>query len=222
MNWEELYNNIYITSDLHLWHKNIMKYEPEQRHQFGETLEEMNEGILKQIDALPPDSTLLNLGDLFLNSRVTSSELESIVARMKQNNKALVIMLGNHDRNMKVEGKHIKDVPGFLKSIGFDGVYTQPYKFMEYVFCHEPVKVERPADDSQGFTGVFPPMICIHGHTHGKMVDEHYFSTDEKPDTTTPSRYVNVCWDVDGKIHYLPDVMKEAEQMRLNFILYKK
>ena len=210
MNWE-MFDNYYITSDLHLFHKNIMKYEPISRN--FSSVDEMNEAILSQIDALPPNSILINLGDVYLSFNVKKEQIAEIVQRMKNNNKTLVLILGNHDR--KIRG--VNDPISYFKEIGFDKVQDTPYKFMEYAFRHEPFPVERPSDDLQGFTGSFPPAICIHGHTHSKMVDEDYFieTTGKK---TNPSRYINVCWDVERKIYHLPDVMRLSEERRVNYI----
>ena len=210
MNWSA-FDDCFITSDFHFWHKNILKYEPNSRN--FRSLEEMNEAILEQVDALPNGSTLINLGDLYLSFKVNNDEVKKIVQRMKNNNKQLIIILGNHDKNIK----GANNVAEYFKWLGFNEVKEAPFKFMEYEFSHEPVLVERPTDDLQGFTGSFPPVICIHGHTHSKMVDENYF-LESKNIKTNPDRYINVCWDVEKKIYHLPEIMKLAEKKRLDYI----
>lgn len=100
-------DNIYITSDLHFYHKNIIRYCPHFRESF-KTLEEMNEYILSQIDELPAESILINNGDLYLNSSKSFNDIKYLVDRMKANDKELWLIMGNHDREM---AKFMKDAP---------------------------------------------------------------------------------------------------------------
>ena len=64
-------NKLFITSDLHwknFYHRNIIKYCNRHYELSLEGIAKMNEDILKQFDELPEESTILNLGDILLNS----------------------------------------------------------------------------------------------------------------------------------------------------------
>ena len=90
---------IYFTSDLHLGHKNIIKY-CQRPYNEDEVSTRMVEDILKMFDDLPSGSTIYNLGDLWLSGFIFHKGfdgLKEIVTRMKSNNKRLILVLGNHD-----------------------------------------------------------------------------------------------------------------------------
>ena len=70
---------LYITSDLHYHHRNILKYCNRPYEFSSEGVAKMNEDILKQFDELPEGSTILNLGDILLNSSKTFDELKYLV-----------------------------------------------------------------------------------------------------------------------------------------------
>ena len=92
--------NKFIISDLHFWHKNIIKYCNRPYPCEASSLPFMNEDILKQFDNLPEGSVVINLGDLLVNSSKTFDDLKQLVERMKLNNKKLLLVMGNHDREL--------------------------------------------------------------------------------------------------------------------------
>lgn len=219
-------DNVYITSDLHFYHKNIIKYCPKFRKDF-QTLEEMNEHILSQIDELPAGSILINNGDLYLNSSKSFEDIKPIIDRMKSNNKELWIIMGNHDREMARYMKHApsKASREILYKLGFDRVYEFPILIEEkYLLSHEPVYLHPNSN-----------IINVYGHTHDLAVDEDYFNRDcenwammervKKEGITsqtnldidtsikdyhkkiTLSNYKLACWDAYGKIMKFNDLV---------------
>ena len=162
-------DNVYITSDLHFYHKNIIKYCPRFRESFH-TLEEMNEHILSQVDELPTGSILINNGDLYLNSSKRFDDIKYLVDRMKANNKQLWIIMGNHDRTMAefMQNSPTDDSRELLELLGFDRVYEFPILLEDkYLLSHEPVYL-KPGSN----------LINIFGHVHDCMIDKDYFNRD--------------------------------------------
>lgn len=216
----------YIISDLHFYHYNIIRYCKESRGQWLPKNEEekpdvysMNEYILKQFDELPEDSTIYNLGDILLNSNVTFSELCELIKRMKQNNKKLILIMGNHDREIN---RYLKPKNQFnssyelLKAAGFDEVYKHPILLEgKYILSHEPIYLSPNSN-----------LRNIYGHTHDILIDKDYFNRDcenlammeriKSEDTfkysdkiINPIMYANVCWDNRKNIVKLEDILKE-------------
>lgn len=173
--WEDEY----ITSDLHLFHTNIIKYADRlyQRDSVTETIR-MNWEIVRGIDRLIPDEpevVLWNLGDVFygkLLNKNTLSDLQELVKIMKGGNRTLKLVLGNHDKQFKQYAKWSKLEPltknsslkEIFETIGFDYVYEYPIIRGKYILSHEPIFLK----PDSGF-------INIHGHTHQKYVNEDYF-----------------------------------------------
>ena len=136
---------IYITSDLHFFHANIIKYCPNTRGRWLSKTNEkpdilsMNEYILRQFDELPNNSIIINNGDLFLNSKVKFDDIKLLVDRMKSNNKHLWIIMGNHDRGIKKYLKIDKSSTDIFFDLGFERVYEFPILLDKYILSHEPV-----------------------------------------------------------------------------------
>ena len=89
-------DNIFITSDLHLFHTNIIVYcnRPFEYSAMG--CSQMNEFILKKFDTLPDDCFIWNFGDVYLNIHLEHSKIMNDIMRMKKNRK-MCLILGNHD-----------------------------------------------------------------------------------------------------------------------------
>ena len=181
--------NTYVTSDLHLWHKNIIKYCNRPYELTDEGIAKMNEDLLQQIDALPEGSLLINNGDLFMG-KVGTSEVKTAVQRMKQNNKKLWLIMGNHDRAFKryLDPKGSRTSYEICVDLGFDFVSPVPILIEgKYIFSHEPVILS----ENDNF-------INVHGHTHDNDCDW------ECPEICNMKhKYINVCWD---KIHKIPSL----------------
>ena len=80
----------YATSDLHLNHVNVIKYEPISRP--FETVEEMNETIINNWNSVvKEEDTVFILGDLCMGK---NTEAAALVNRLKGKK---ILVRGNHD-----------------------------------------------------------------------------------------------------------------------------
>lgn len=158
----------------------------------------MNEDILSEVDKLPSDCILINNGDVFLNWTITPEQLKPLIDRMKNNNKELWFILGNHDRQIK-HSKFFKqyETPydAFI-DLGFDRVFQFPIVIDNFILSHEPVYLSKKNN-----------MVNLYGHMHDKDVNEDYFEGKK----ISLSNYYNVCWDRHHKILKLSDLRKQYE-----------
>ena len=194
---------IYFTSDLHLGHKNIIKY-CQRPYSEDEVSTRMVEDILKMFDDLPSGSTIYNLGDLWLSGFIFHKGfdgLKEIVTRMKSNNKRLILVLGNHDLYNEIVLNFLgytKDCfIDFFKDLGFDtvsekGMILSVEGYDPTFLCH------RPEDGPIG-------MKIFHGHIHEKSVTQSYFNKGQDL-----SLYYNCCLDYNKKIISLQEVLENG------------
>lgn len=227
--------NMYITSDCHFFHNNIVKYCDRNYDWENDDILRMNDDLLAEYDKLPDteDTVIWNLGDFaygksILKDKYSFGRLRDMVARMKGQKRTLCYVLGNHDKDLFKSTKgqtDIKDTTSFFRALGFDYVFNCPIMFREnIIFSHEPVYLKPE-------TGI----KNIHGHTHNEPVSEDYFKVDienynmklkaAKADgmkdippalMTWPFKeidtndYINVCLDAnDMKIIDLNDLLKK-------------
>jgi len=231
-------NNMFITSDLHFYHNNICKYcgRP-YNYESNEEVLKMNEDILAEFAKLPDtnDTVVWNLGDIAYGKLITKSDdpignLKSLVSRMKGEHRTLVLVLGNHDKDLyKFLHKkyHYHNIIKFFMDLGFDYVFTKPFFFNDnLVISHEPFYLKPGCG-----------LKNIHGHVHNSPMTEDYFEVgienydmkrvaaeaDKMEDIpgreiTDASKkvdlndYVNVCWDEHNfKILNFKDVLKKVK-----------
>lgn len=135
----------YITSDLHFWHGNILKFNPKTRP--FKDVEHMNEMLLQECESLLTENdTLYILGDFsFKGAEATTVILE----RLKAIGCEIILIVGNHDK----------------KLLSLYKQYFKCYDYLEISFnkkkicmMHFPIACwNRAAHGS----------IMLHGHTHG-------------------------------------------------------
>lgn len=144
--------SIYITSDTHFNHKNIIEY----CNRPFKSAEEMDNYMIKQWnETITNDDIIINLGDFAFGD---SERIREYASRL--NGKKILIQ-GNHDR---------KGV-GFFESCGFtvwkkgsnlpiikDGVEYN------YILSHAPLD---NIDIPEGY-------INIHGHIHGTLLKDKF------------------------------------------------
>ena len=191
--------NVFILSDLHLFHTNVIKY-VERPFEFSALgCKKMNEYLLAQFEKLPENCLIWNLGDVLLNRHISEGEIMSTIWRTKKNRK-LNLILGNHDFQCE-KGDHDTFIDYFT-SLGFDEVYIRPIIFEnKYILSHEPIFIPEDRD-----------FINLHGHTHNRLVNEDFFLSEYNKSfpqkKVNPKSYINVCVDAnDLKIHCLRDLI---------------
>lgn len=141
---------IYLTSDLHFNHVNILKYEPVNRP--FETLEEMNETLIKNWnDKVTAEDTVYVLGDLAMGT------VEASRACIERLNGKIVLIRGNHDSPKRI---------AMYKELGIEvhDIYYLPYKGRYFILCHFPIASEEfikmvIQDNSE--------VVNLYGHVHG-------------------------------------------------------
>lgn len=132
-------NKIWVTSDTHFGHKNILVYEAAARP-FANR-DEMNEAMIERWnEKVGPNDVVFHLGDFAFS---TPNRIRGITERL---NGRKILLLGNHDRVRKFDWEHL----------GFDLVLKHPFIMDDkFIFSHEPLE-EIP--DGK---------INVYGHVHG-------------------------------------------------------
>lgn len=135
---------IYLISDTHFNHKNIIQYEDRP----FKSVEEMNNALIKNWNAVvKPEDTVIHLGDVALGHE---SDLKWIIPSL---NGHKILIRGNHDTKSK----------NFYLEAGFDEVrpsFIENFNGIEIFFSHEPQS--RPGDKRD------PYDLHFYGHVHSK------------------------------------------------------
>ena len=147
---------IWVTSDLHFNHLNILKYEPESRP--FENVEEMNKILIENWNKVVKHSdTVYVLGDLMMGS------LEEGRKCIEQLNGKIVLVRGNHDTPKRLE---------MYKELGIDvhDIFYLPYKGRYFIMCHFPIA-------SQEFIDMVihdnSEVVNLYGHVHHNAPKGH-------------------------------------------------
>ena len=133
-------NKVWLISDTHFHHRNILKYEAEFRP--FKDRDEMDEVLIQRWNELVgPYDVVFHLGDFALAGKTIT---RNIISRL---NGRKFLLLGNHDLDS-----------GFrFDELGFEKVYDRPIVLdKRFVLSHEPLD-EIP-----------PGFINIYGHVHSK------------------------------------------------------
>lgn len=163
---------IWFTSDLHMWHSNILKYNPNRP---WTEVQEMNEGLIRNWNSLiKPEDTVYCLGDFSFNFR--SIELYS-----NRLNGSKFLCPGNHDfvhsynKKSRNETKRLEWIKKYeeygwtilpeqttidIEGIGVVNICHMPYaSYGDHMDAEKNDKYAkwRPKDDGK---------YLLHGHTH--------------------------------------------------------
>lgn len=167
-------NNIYFIADTHYGHKNIVKgvsdWEDKSSCRNFNTIEEMNQAIVKKINqVVKEDDILYHLGDWSFGGK------ENIWNFRKQINcKTIHLILGNHDEHIRnksiVEDHFLKIDNSLVDYLTSDKLFTSVQDYLELpnpfnkkskkklVLCHYPI---------EEWNGIHKGWIHLHGHSHG-------------------------------------------------------
>lgn len=135
---------VYIWSDLHLRHKNILQYE---NRPFS-SVEEMERTLLSNWrKTVASNDTLINLGDVWFGPKEECSKIIHNLPGKK------ILILGNHDRAHSLQ---------WWRDVGFDEVYPYPILYDEfYLLSHEPLYINSSM-----------PYANVYGHIHNRSFDD--------------------------------------------------
>jgi len=155
---------LYITSDSHFGHKNIVAY----CHRPFKTVEEMNETIISRWNSVVGESdTVLHLGDFALTSQ---SHLRSVRDRL---NGDIILIPGNHDRPSRLQRFDIF----VLDSLYSEGVTIN---IENMIFSHRPL------------LNIPGSMVNVHGHIHDKPSYGRYLNVSVDVTNYTPLSFKEV------------------------------
>ena len=150
------YESVYVVSDTHFDHANIMKYCP-WRQSWADDRSSMNETMRARWNATVTENDLvIHLGDFAFAGRKRLRNLRESL------NGSILLLKGNHDGSY-----------GSLEDAGFDYVLTTAYIRTEK---HVIVARHIPQDFSSLEQTV--ATVLLHGHTHGEADYESF--TDAK------------------------------------------
>ena len=140
---------IYLTSDLHFNHMNILKYEPESRP--FSSIEEMNETIIQNWNEIvTANDTVYVLGDMAMGM------IEDAIPLIKRLNGKIILIRGNHDTKKRLEA---------FKEIGIEvhDIFYLPYKGKYFIMCHFPIASKEFIDMVRYDNS---EVVNLYGHLH--------------------------------------------------------
>lgn len=182
-------SKIWVTSDTHFNHLNILAYEPRSRP-FA-SVAEMNEVIINNWNSVvSPEDEVIHCGDFFMGN---ISEIGKILPRL---NGKITLVRGNHDTPARV--KKYEDC-----GIAVKDIHYLPYKGRYFIFCHFPITNEEfmrmvREDNSE--------VILCYGHIHSNApigLQSGTFHVGVDTNNLTP---VN--------LHYIWQLSREEEDKR--------
>jgi len=139
----------WLTSDLHLFHKNIIQYCDRpfcDEYQMNETI------VNVWNETVADDDRVIVVGDLTAGLYDRQEELKALIARLR-GRKTLV--MGNHD-HMSAK---------WYRWAGFENVVKHILED-EILFVHKPAQVFNPK--SMRLADLHKPRLVVHGHIHRK------------------------------------------------------
>ena len=145
--------DIFFTSDLHLGHFNVIKYD---NRPFN-SVEEMNETIVNNWNSkISKKSIVFFLGDL---SFLSSNETKKIFDRL---NGVVHVINGNHDRFNVVSKLNIASIQNMLEINVLDEDVANTKNRQTITLCHYPLLVWNKSHHSSWH---------LHGHCHQSLVN---------------------------------------------------
>jgi len=164
--------NVYITSDTHFGHKNIVRGTTNWRTQDGEipidstrdfqTIEQMNERLIDGINHhVGQDDTLIMLGDVSFGG---FDNIGIFLERLVCHN--IHLILGNHDNSIEKNRDHVQG-----RFLSVQHYLELKINDRDFVLCHYPL---------QSWHGMNKGVIHLHGHVH--LPENRKFGNGKKMD----------------------------------------
>lgn len=138
---------IFLYSDPHFGHSNIIEYESRP----FESVEHMDEVLMNNWnETVTEEDMVYVLGDV---SFYSSSRTELIIRSLKGRKR---LLLGNHDRHRSL---------AWWKNVGFEEVYEHPLCYGGfYWLSHEPMYINSHM-----------PYVNVHGHLHSQQYESKQY-----------------------------------------------
>jgi calcineurin-like phosphoesterase family protein len=175
--------NRFFTSDLHLGHTNILKYDPRP---FA-TIEEHDETLIQNWNSIvKPQDRVYLLGDVTWYLRK-----EKIIETLNRLHGRIYLIRGNHDKLMDRPGIrerfNIRENLMILKFKG-EGI-VRPGGTLHVSLCHYAMR--------RWLNSHRPDSWCLHGHSHGNLEDKGGLIMDVG---TMLSQFHPIPWEVIVKV----------------------
>jgi len=128
---------VFLISDTHFGHKNIINYE----NRPFENIKEMNDSLIKNWNSIvKKEDKIFHLGDFVFGNKDYAN---SIISQL---NGDIYLIKGNHDNHSN----------NWYLDLGIKQVYNYPILYSEfYLLSHQPIYINENT-----------PFINIHGHLH--------------------------------------------------------
>lgn len=151
---------IFLTSDTHFNHLNILRYESETRP--FSSIEEMNEAIIANWNSVvSPEDTVYHLGDFFMGRY---DAIEDILDRL---NGTIKLIRGNHDTKPRLEFYKARGIE--VKELDYIN-----YKGRFFILCHFP-------NNSEEFVRMIThdnsEVVWCYGHVHSNAPKGYHDGT---------------------------------------------
>lgn len=174
----------WISSDIHLWHHNILVYCADTRNY--EDVVEMNVAIMDDIIAkFKQGDELILLGDICFGSK---EKVETALRFLANLPGRVRVILGNHDRFRKDIYKKIADE---FANFSFTEYAEQHFlvdgKKVHTIMMHYPI---------HSWHNMHHGSVHLHGHTHGSIPEV--------------GRRIDAGWDRWGSVQDISDVLRYA------------
>jgi len=154
----------FVTSDLHLGHKNIQKFCPETRGHYTD-VDNMNEEMVREWN------TMINADDLvYILGDVAFMPAPKAVTFLQRMNGRKILVEGNHDQKQ-------------LKDNSFRACFEEIHKYLEINYDgHKIINFHYPISE---WNQMHRGSIMFHGHLHGNPSgQEQYRCRDMGYDAT--------------------------------------
>lgn len=178
-------NKIFIVSDLHFGHENILKHE----NRPFKTIEEMDSYIINYWNTLiDVYDTVYILGDLSWYKKDKTEEI------LKQLHGEKILVIGNHDNR-------------FLKNTNFDrSLFVEIVNYKEVLYNNKRITMSHfPMID---WNGKFHGAYHLYGHVHTvKNPDIEYMENVKNS--------YNICWDYNNGILELDEILNRIENKNI-------
>lgn len=188
---------IYVTSDLHLGHKNILEYQPNRRVMFDRDLsmdvpvpgiERHDQLIIDRLrHNLTRHDTLYILGDFSLTSAAHRLDL---LAELSHIGCQYNIIHGNHDGGLSSAIAKSHTITHYFHEL--PKLHDMSHRGMKVWMCHYPLETWPGCRENDPY----PLSVMLHGHSHGH---------------STPRKgRLDVGWDVHNRIITLDEAIAMA------------
>ena len=153
-------SKLYVTSDQHFFHENIIKY----CNRPFKTPQEMNETLVQNYNNTVTSSDMcIHLGDLACGYRGKNKELKKILTSL-------------HGQKILIKGNHDSESDKFYKDCGFETIGE--YMTLGSIFlCHYGFSQnEYTSQKENAMKKIFLESGCtsiIHGHTHQNYIESN-------------------------------------------------